>query len=91
MDNAEVAMDKFGKLFSECGHLESPEVIKLMEAAGEFVDNPQCDIDTSLIMSSTEAHAACATDASDLCPQSLASGLMTCHTTYCDTCEQVGS
>jgi hypothetical protein len=88
MSNAEDAMDRFDKLFSSCSHLDSPERIKLMGVAGGYVDNPKCDIDTSLIMSTTAANAPCATDATDLCPEAVSSGQQSCHEDYCDTCPQ---
>jgi hypothetical protein len=86
MDNAENTIIKFSQLYASCAALPHPEVINLMQAAGEFVTNPMCEIDTSSIMSSQTAHAPCAVDVTDLCANSISSGFFTCKDDYCPVC-----
>jgi hypothetical protein len=40
-----------------------------MEAVGDFVDDPHCDIDTSGIMTKEDANAPCTPDTLDNCAQ----------------------
>jgi hypothetical protein len=80
-------MEKFDKLYNSCSVLPNPEIVKLMQAAGEFVDDPQCEIDTTLIMSKDAAAAPCSEDQLPNCAQALSSGGYTCGKNFCETCE----
>jgi hypothetical protein len=91
MDNAENTIIKFSQLYAQCGILPMEEVIDLMEAANEFVENPNCEIVTDSIMSAQTANAPCATDGTELCANSLSSGFFTCKDDYCVTCGQAHS
>jgi hypothetical protein len=82
------AMALFEKLYVSCGNMPPPEVGTLMKTAGDYVDNPDCDIDTSMIMSSDVAAAPCTEDANGLCAASLSQGMASCEDNYCPTCDQ---
>jgi hypothetical protein len=84
----DAAMALFTQLYASCSLMPPNEVGKLMKTAGDYVDNPDCAIDTSMIMSSDAAAAPCMEDASPLCQVTLDSHMATCETNYCPTCDQ---
>ena len=88
--NTETQMATFDKLYNICGNMVNGEVVKLMQAAGEFVDNPNCEINTDMIMSKSDAAAPCTEDESTMCAASLESAF-TCEKDFCPTCDQAHS
>jgi hypothetical protein len=92
-----VGMQPFVKMHLECGEQLPPaEVALLYDDVVSKIDNPACTIDTSGIVTMTEAKAGppvCETDAfgTVLCARMIETHQASCKADFCTFCEQAHS
>ena len=85
---AALDLQAFAGLYTECQTMDPRDSAVLLRTVNDLVNDPQCVVNTSQIISVDAANAPCTVDEEEQCESIIATGAFTCETDYCATCEQ---